>query len=243
MAKTLDTAGAACARLKDWLCRSKFNRSQPYGIPVSIYSNQPFSSQDLCELDRLAELHDFASLVTVEEGQPFISHIPVLYSRSDDVIVVAGHLARANRQAKDGSQALVVLHGPNAYVSPSWYPDKVERSRVPTWNYAVAHLTGTLECRDDDQWLAEHVGTLSERHERRAGGSWAFDSEAESERSMRRGIIGFRLRVRKFELKLKLSQNHPNANRQSVLAYLAKGNEAAQQVADLMRRSLARISD
>lgn len=205
---------------------------------MSLYAPRAFASRDLAQLDALAGRYDFASLVTVVDGAPFASHVPVLYRRDGERVVVTGHLARANPQCSHTGEALVMLHGPHAYVSPSWYPDKAEQARVPTWNYAVAHLAGRLEWFDDEAGLASLVAELSERHESCAGGDWRFDFDAAAERAQLRGIVGFRLHVERIDLKLKLSQNHPDANRHAVIARLDAGDEMARDVARLMRSTL-----
>lgn len=205
---------------------------------MSLYAPRAFASRDLAQLDALADRYDFASLVTVVDGRPFASHVPVTYRRDGERIVATGHLARANPQSSHTSHALLMLHGPHAYVSPSWYADKAEQARVPTWNYAVAHLEGRLERFDDEAALASLVAELSERHEARAGGDWRFDLEAPAERAQLRGIVGFRLHVERIDFKLKLSQNHPDANRHAVIARLEAGDDMARDVARLMRATL-----
>jgi transcriptional regulator len=205
---------------------------------VSLYAPRAFASRDLALLDELADRHDFASLVTVVGGQPFASHIPLTYRREGERIEVTGHLARANPQSSFEGAALLMVHGPHAYISPTWYPDKADQARVPTWNYAVAHLSGRLERFDDEASLAALVGALSDRHEARAGGDWRFDFDAPAERAQLRGIVGFRLHVERIEFKLKLGQNHPLANRHAVIARLAAGDDDARAVARLMQTTL-----
>lgn len=205
---------------------------------MSLYAPRAFASRDLAQLDALADRYDFASLVTLVEARPFASHVPVTYTRNGDRIEVTGHLAKANPQARHDGDALLMLHGPHAYVSPTWYPDKAEQARVPTWNYAVAHLQGRLERFDDEASLAPLIAALSARHEARAGGDWRFDFEAPAERVQLRGIVGFRLHVERIDFKLKLGQNHPPANREAVIARLEAGDAAARDVARLMRATL-----
>lgn len=205
---------------------------------MSLYTPRAFASRDLAQLDALADAHDFASLVTVVEGRPFVSHVPVLYRRDGHAIEVTGHVARANPQATHSGDALLMLHGPHAYVSPSWYPDKVEQARVPTWNYAVAHLGGALAMFDDEAGLAALVSALSERHEARSGSDWRFDFDAPAERVQLRGIVGFRFAVSSVELKLKLGQNHPPANRRAVADRLAQGDAPAREIACMMRATI-----
>ena len=206
-----------------------------------MYTPAAFVETDLAELDRLVGANPFATLVTVRNGAPTVSHLPVLYARDGDAVVFRGHWSRANPQWRDGGDALLILHGPDTYVSPSWYPDKEEEARVPTWNYAVAHISGTLEVFDDTDALAAIVSDLSARHETANGSDWRFDPARDDLRVQLNGIVGFRLRAMRIELKFKLSQNHPLANQRSVIGALAaQDGENAQAIAQLMQLRLQR---
>lgn len=206
-----------------------------------MYLPRQFRESDLAELDRLIAEYPFATLVTVHQGAPFATHLPVLYARDGERIVCRGHWARPNPQWHDAPEALLIVHGPHAYVSPSWYPDKLEAARVPTWNYAVAHLRGPLEVLHDADALAAIVSELSERHEAESGGGWRFDPEHADQRAQLKGIVGFRLEARQVELKFKLNQNHPLANRSAVAAALAaRPGDSAHALAGLMRARLDR---
>lgn len=205
-----------------------------------MYTPRAFAETDLTGLDRLIERDAFVTLVTVADGLPFVSHLPVLYARDGDRIVIEGHWARPNPQARHAGPALVIVHGPHAYLSPGWYADKEEAARVPTWNYAVAHLHGMLESTEDTDRLASIVDRLSQANEARVGNDWRFEHDRDDHVRQLRGIIGFRFTVDRVELKFKLSQNHPVANVEGAAAALHRlGGEDNVAVADLMRERLA----
>ena len=204
-----------------------------------MYTPRAFAETDLTGLDRLIERDAFVTLVTVADGLPFVSHLPVLYARDGDRIVIEGHWARPNPQARHAGPALVIVHGPHAYLSPGWYADKEEAARVPTWNYAVAHLHGTLESTEDADRLASIVDRLSQANEARVGNDWRFEHDRDDHVRQLRGIIGFRFTVDRVELKFKLSQNHPVANVEGAATALHRlGGEDNVAVADLMRERL-----
>lgn len=207
-----------------------------------MYLPRAFAEPDLARLDALVAAHPFVTLVTVRDGLPVADHVPVLYRRDGECVELRGHVARANPLARTGGgPALAIVHGPNAYVSPGWYPDKEAEARVPTWNYAVAHLAGALELFEDEDALAEIVDTLSRTHEARIGGAWRYEHEREEQRRQLRGITGFRLRADRVDLKFKLNQNHPVANQASVAASLAALDDAgARSVGRLMAGNLDR---
>ncbi|MBB5944479.1 FMN-binding negative transcriptional regulator [Xanthomonas sp. 3307] len=195
-----------------------------------------FAEHDLGALDALIAHHPFATLVTVADGLPCATPLPVLYRRDGARILVEGHWSRANPQARHAGPALLIVHGPHAYVSPGWYPDKDAMARVPTWNYATAHLHGHLQPSDDEAMLADVVARLSERHERALGSDWRYEPDNDAHRRQLRGIVGFRLEVERVELKFKLSQNHPPANQAAVREALqAQADAGAQGIAALMR--------
>jgi transcriptional regulator len=205
-----------------------------------MYQPASFVETDLAALDALIERDNFITLITVRDGAPTVNHLPVLYHRSGDAVELRGHWARPNPQAGHAGPATAVVHGPHAYVSPSWYPDKEAEARVPTWNYAVAHLAGMLETFDDEASLGALVDDLSRQHEGRVGHDWRFEYERDDHRRQLRGIIGFRFHVESAALKFKLSQNHPLANRLAVAEQLElQRREDSQHIAALMRARTA----
>jgi transcriptional regulator len=207
-----------------------------------VYLPRAFAETDLTRLDTLIAAHPFITLVTVRDGLPVADHVPVLYAREGNRVELRGDVARANPLASSGGgPALAIVHGPHAYVSPGWYPDKEDAVRVPTWNYAIAHLTGQFELFDEEGALADIVDRLSRMHEARVGGEWRYEHDRDDHRRQLRGITDFRLHVEHIELKFKLNQNHPQANQASVAAALRTLDDAgAHDVATLMADNLAR---
>jgi transcriptional regulator len=156
-------------------------------------------------------------------------------------VTIEGHWARPNPQARHTVPVLMIVHGPHAYISPGWYPDKEAAARVPTWNYAVAHLQGTLQTSDDPAALASLVSRLSEHYEPTVGNDWRFEDEREDHTKQLRGIVAFRFEPERIELKIKVSQNHPEANVRAAAAGLqALGRPGADEIAALMLDRLAR---
>lgn len=206
-----------------------------------MYQPRAFVETDLAQLDALFAMDPFVTLVTQDEaGASFASHLPVLYQRDSERIHIEGHWARPNAQATHGSEALMIVHGPHAYVSPGWYPDKLTMGRVPTWNYAVAQLRGRLEAFADGAPLADLVSRLSRHFEGTVGSDWEFDPEDARQHALLRGIVGFRFVPHQVDIKCKLSQNHPLDNRHAVIAALSElDNADARAVAALMRTTLS----
>jgi transcriptional regulator len=207
-----------------------------------MYTPRAFAEDDLAGLDALLARDAFITLVTTgPDGQPFASHLPVLYSRQGAHIQLRGHWARPNPQSGHGPGALAIVHGPHHYISAEWYPDKAQASRVPTWNYAVAHLQGRLQVSNEPALLATIVAGLARQHEPQVGAGWEFSPDDLRQMAQLGGITGFTLDVERVELKFKLNQNHPADNVVAVAdALQALGRPAADEVAMLMRQRLRR---
>lgn len=169
-----------------------------------------------------------AQLVTVgEDGLPDATFLPVLWE--GDRLV--GHLARANvhwRRIVDGSPALAIVTGPDAYVSPSWYATKAEHGKVvPTWNYSVVHLRGAVRVHDDAEWVRGLVTRLTDRHEASRPSPWEVaDAPADYIDKNLRPIVGVELVVSSVEAKAKRSQNRSDEDRAGVAAGLAADGRA-----------------
>lgn len=148
------------------------------------------------------------------------------------------HVARANPLWRDGAgrEALVVFQGPQAYVSPGWYPAKAEHGKVvPTWNYVMVQARGTLRAIDDPRWLHALVSRLTATHEATQSKPWAVgDAPPDYIETMLRAIVGIEIELTALTGKWKVSQNRSAADRAGVAAALATGGEKtaalAQQV-------------
>lgn len=160
-----------------------------------------------------------AQLVSVgPDGLPDATWLPIVWTGDR----VEAHLARANghwRRVVDGTPALIVVAGRDHYISPSWYPSKAEHGRaVPTWNYSVVHLRGTLRLRQDADWLREHVTRLSDRHEEHRADRWRVTDAPEDyiDKNLR-AIVGIEVSVEQVDAKAKRSQNRSDADRRGVV--------------------------
>ncbi|HVV95189.1 MAG TPA: FMN-binding negative transcriptional regulator [Hyphomicrobiales bacterium] len=202
--------------------------------------------------ERLPVLHDFiaangfAPVVTQGAEGLEASHLPWLIDRAAGPFgTLRAHLARANRHWRriaDGADALVIFGGPNAYVSPSWYPSKAEHGRVvPTWNYIVVHVRGRARIVEDRAWLRDFLPALTARHEAGRPAPWAVsDAPADYVEDMMGAIVGIEVPITAIEGKWKLSQNRPVADRRGTAAGLAAEDASgAQAVAAAMREGLA----
>lgn len=187
-----------------------------------MYLPRHFAQDDPAALQSLMRAHPLATLVHGAGDALTAEHVPLEYDA--DAGVLRGHVARANpvwREA-DGQVVLAVFHGPQAYVSPSWYPSKAEHHKVvPTWNYAVVHARGRLKAVDDADWLRALVGRLTAGQESARPAPWSVDdAPPDFLQQMLRAIVGIEIAVEQLQGKWKMSQNRAEADRHGVIAGL-----------------------
>ncbi len=185
-----------------------------------------------------------ATLVTMGPDGLTASHLPILFDpTAGEFGTVRGHLARANPQWQsfDASvPALLIVQGPEAYVSPSWYPTKAEHGKVvPTWNYVTIHAYGTLSISQDREWLREVVTRLTDREEAARPAPWAVtDAPTDFIDGMLGAIVGIELPLTRVGGKWKMSQNRPAGDRAGVVAGLAASTDPSDQAAAKVMRAL-----
>ncbi|MFC6157961.1 FMN-binding negative transcriptional regulator [Kribbella jiaozuonensis] len=178
-----------------------------------MYVPKHFAPDDDAVQELLAN-HGAADLITMTPDGLVATMLPFIYDRPRNVLL--GHVARNNDhwQRETIGDALVIMRGPNAYVSPAWYASKQEHGRVvPTWNYVTAHVYGELTVHDDAAWVEDVVRRLSDRHELGRPEPWSVDDAPDKYvQGQLRAIVGVELAIHRIEAKFKLSQNRPAAD-------------------------------
>ena len=180
--------------------------------------------------------HPFAILVSNSDGAPFATHIPVLASERGDQVVLTGHVAKANPHWKllqQDQEALIIFHGPHAYISPSLY---ASRESVPTWNYAAVHVYGRATVFSEAARLREILIEMLQVFDTPYLDQW--DGLREEYRSgMLKHIVGFEIAVDRLEGKFKLSQNRSRQDQANIIQSLQEGEESAvREIARLMKQ-------
>jgi transcriptional regulator len=205
-----------------------------------MYQPAAFAVTDPVEIEAVLRGLRLGCLVTHDEAGLCATHMPFLYDAERRVLT--GHLARANPHWRRAGEttALAIFQGPDAYVSPSWYPSKRQHGRVvPTWNYETAHIHGRLSWRHETDWLIAQVSALSAHHEASRAAPWAVsDAPEDYIRNLTAAIVGLELTIERVEVTRKLSQNRPEADRLGVIAGLAESPaESEREVAAIMAGS------
>jgi transcriptional regulator len=199
-----------------------------------MYVPAHFAMDDGAVRDLLT-YHGAADLVTATADGLMATMLPFVHDPDAGKLgALLGHVARNNDQWRREvlGDALVIVRGPDAYVSPGWYASKTEHGRVvPTWNYVTAHVYGELVVHDDPAWVEDLVRRLTAKHEASLPHPWHVDdAPARFVAGQLRAIVGVELRITRVEAKAKLSQNRPAADVAGVIAGLrARGDLAAAE--------------
>ncbi|WP_300627415.1 FMN-binding negative transcriptional regulator [Pseudomonas sp.] len=200
-----------------------------------MYTPRAFALDELPDIQQLIQHTRLAQLVTTGENGLHASHLPLLLNPDEGPSgTLYGHMAKANPQWRDlqnGSEALVIFAGAEAYISPSFYPVKAEHGKVvPTWNYIAVHAYGKAEVFTDAQRLLEVVSALTDRHESNRAQPWRVsDAPADYIEGMLKAIVGFALPIERLVGKRKLSQNRSAADIAGVREGLATSNDVRDQ--------------
>src|SRR5579863_1587965 len=180
-----------------------------------------------------------ADLITPTVDGLFATFLPLIYDAAAGAHgSLLGHVARKNDhwRLEPSGESLVIVHGPDAYISPGWYAAKREHGRVvPTWNYLTAHIYGQLIVHDDPVWLEALVRRLTERHETPRPEPWSVDDAPRDYIDAQlKAIVGVELRIDRVEAKAKLGQNRSSADIDGVIAGL-RANGDQQLAASIAR--------
>ena len=209
-----------------------------------MYLPKLFEENSLEVMHQLMRDRPLATVITLSSQGLNANHIPLhLAAIENSYGVLRGHVARSNSIWSDlqNTEVLAIFHGPEGYVSPSWYANKKETGKVvPTWNYAVVHAHGTLSVIDDPAWIRTQLETLTDQQEEAHPEPWSVaDAPHEYTQKLLEAVVGIEIRIAKLSGKWKVSQNQPPQNQMGVISGLdgLKRPEAAA-MANLMKLRL-----
>lgn len=178
--------------------------------------NPDYALDDVETIRALVRENPWATIVGFVPGKGLVaSHYPILLDDDVDAddadsIVLVSHVGRPDERLHElgGHEAMVIIYGPQGYVSPSWYD---ATPAVPTWNFAVAHLYGTPEILSDEENLLV-LERLVEHFENPLPEPYLMNRTLENADYAARivhGTVGFRMKITRFEAKDKMSQDKP----------------------------------
>ena len=211
-----------------------------------MHIQSQFEETRLHVLQGLIRNHPLATFIAILNGEIVVNHFPLIIREIGEKGLLQGHVPRANRVWEHfgkGATAVAVFQGPDAYVTPSWYPSKHEHGKaVPTWNYVVVHAQGAPIAVQDRDWLLAHLNELTDQQEASQKLPWKVsDAPGEFTESMLGQIVGVEMPILSIVGKWKVSQNRPVADRLGVAAGLHnRGSENALGMKHLVMEKVDR---
>jgi len=187
------------------------------------------------EVKRLIRENPWATFVSHTSHGLVASHYPVVLEEDADGISIVSHVGRPDEALHELGlhEMLMIIQGPHGYISPGWYEND---EFVPTWNHVTAHLYGTPEILTDAENFRV-LDDLVDYFEKQMPEPVSLDVDEDSARRIARGTVGLRLRVTRFDARLKLSQNKtPEVFDRIVDALEGDGPFSSQPLADEMKR-------
>ncbi|AXK35013.1 FMN-binding negative transcriptional regulator [Streptomyces armeniacus] len=166
-----------------------------------------FEVTDPRQIRDLVRSHSWATLVSHTPARGLVvSHLPVLVEDGPG-IALTGHLAAADAEFHElgAHDVVVVVQGPQGYISPTWYGNA---PHVPTWNFVVVHVHGRPELLAPEPTYDVLSDTV-DHFEQHFAEPWTLDRAGGYARRIASGVRGFRLPAGRVTAKAKLSQDEP----------------------------------
>lgn len=215
-----------------------------------MYIPSQFEQPDIQVMHELIRARPLATLITLGSNGINANHIPFHLSRTPEPFgVLRGHVARSNpiwSDLESDIEVLAIFHGPDAYISPSWYATKQETGKVvPTWNYTVVHAYGSLHIIDDASWVRTQLEALTNHNEAVFPEPWAVsDAPEDFTENLIEAVVGIEMVITRLSGKWKVSQNQPPENQSSVIQGLsASGQSEAVTMAALVNAGINHVAD
>ncbi len=204
-----------------------------------------FKEVNLDKLHNFIQEYPLGTLIVSAENALDADHIPFyLQKRENEQVILQSHIAKVNplwKNVEDGQDVLLIFHGPNAYISPNFYPSKKETGKVvPTWNYSVVHVRGKVFFKHESEWILKLLNNISNFHELNQNIPWSVsDAPEDFTKKLTNAVVGLEVIIDDIIGNFKLSQNKTAEDYSGVVNGLSKsGAEANISVAKQMHKSV-----
>jgi transcriptional regulator len=200
-----------------------------------MYKLPYFTEEDNEKVIAFIQQNSFAVITCTDEKYPVATHVPLEIIKEDEKLFFTGHIMKNSDHQKaflKNENVLVIFNGPHCHVSASWYkPPNV----ASTWNYITVHAKGKISF-GDEAYTKKIVEDLTNKYED-ANSPAAFNKlPTKYIDRLVKAIIGFKIEVEEMENVFKLSQNHDEETRKSIIDHLNKnGSNDEKKIAEEMQ--------
>ncbi len=203
-----------------------------------MYKLKYFTEEDNEKVIAFMEENSFALITGMGDEYPVATQVPLDIKIENDKIFLTGHMMKNTDHHKaflKNENVLVIFNGPHCHVSASWYPNPVQAS---TWNYMSVHAKGKIRFGDEAQ-TKKIVEGLTNKYEKPDSPAAFSKLSNEYVDRLVKAIIAFTIEVETLDNVFKLSQNHDEETRQSIIEHLRKnGSDNEKAIAEEMEQRL-----
>lgn len=210
-----------------------------------MFTPKIFVEKNASKLLELVENNSLGTLVYSSPEEYDVNHLPfVIDSNEGEIVRLRAHLPRVNplcSLANGLQKCVVIFNGVDGYITPSWYATKkVHGKAVPTWNYSVVHIHGSMRVIDDPEWVYSQLTDLTDMNEKARDERWRVtDAPPDYVDSQVRALVGLEIVVDRVEGKVKASQNQPQENKATILSAL-EAEQPGSELSQLMKAELVK---
>ena len=184
-----------------------------------MYPPKHHQDNDINHMIDVIKTYPLATVISVKDNQPFISHLPLVYDNGK----LIGHIDIYNPQAallKNDNEVTIIFAGPECYISPSVYGT----TQLPTWNYIKVHLKGNVKGIVSKDALKQSLITMTEFLE---APDHKYVLESDNPRLDRNlnYIEMFEIEITHWEGKFKLSQDKKPSDIRAAREELVRANQ------------------
>ncbi|MGB5417830.1 FMN-binding negative transcriptional regulator [Algibacter sp.] len=189
------------------------------------YPPKHHQDNDINHLIEVVKTYPLATLISVKNNEPLITHLPLIYNEAGKLI---GHIDIYNPQAellKDDNAIMIIFSGPQCYISPSIY----ESTQLPTWNYIKVHVKGKVKAIESKDALKQSLISMTEFLEA-PDHKYVLESDNRSMKGYLDYIKMFEITIDSWEGKFKLSQDKKPKDTENARAELIRSNQESIKV-------------
>ncbi|WP_142783921.1 FMN-binding negative transcriptional regulator [Changchengzhania lutea] len=192
---------------------------------MSKYPPAHHQGDDRNHMIEVIKTYPLATVISVKDNQPFITHLPLIYREVDGKLI--GHTDIYNPQTalmKGNNEVTVIFSGPQCYISPSVYAT----TQLPTWNYIKVHLKGNVKAIESKEVLKESLIIMTEFLEA-PNHNYVLESDNKRMEGALDYIAMFEITPTHWERKFKLSQDKKPQDIENARAELIRANTKSME--------------
>lgn len=193
-----------------------------------MYKLADFTEHDEATIRNFMREHNFATLISNADKYPAFTQVPLIMEETATGLTLEGHLMRNTDHHKaflKHKDVVAIFHGPHCYVSASWY----DKQSASTWNYMSVYARGKLTFHDDDEKTRAALRKITDKYEGHGKPSSFENLPDEYIKKLSVAVVCFTIEVESVENVFKLSQNHHEANRESIIQHLEQREDAGSK--------------